>query len=132
MLYRRLMRGFYPALAPSFSGYQRIGERERASGELDSPDGFDMPADGIGVEAKGGLGKRESPVRRPAARVVGQFDHPMLPVPPVRTAFCFSRTSVNVIRVQRKTMIPAVDFLSCYAMWVDLVGFGCRTPSLML
>ncbi|KAF9790759.1 serine dehydratase-like protein, alpha subunit [Thelephora terrestris] len=47
MLGRRLMRGFYPGLAPSSSGDQRIRQT-----------------------------KRESPARRPAARVVGQLDHP--------------------------------------------------------
>ncbi|KAF9786356.1 L-serine ammonia-lyase [Thelephora terrestris] len=105
MLYRRLMRGFYPALAPSFSGYQRISEGERASGEIDSPDGFDgQPYNGNVAGVKGGPTKRESPVRRPAARVVGQFDHPLLPVPP------------------RKTTIPAVDFLSCYAIAVNEVN----------
>jgi len=85
MLYRRLMRGFYPALSPSFPGHQRISEGEWASGEIGSPDGFDdEPLGGNGFGKKGSPMKRESPVRRPAARVVGQFDHPMLPVPPVR------------------------------------------------
>lgn len=89
MLYKRLMRGFYPALAPSFSGYQRISRGERVNGEIDSPDGFDDDLlDGSGVRMKGaGPKERESPVRRPAARVVGQFDHPLLPVPPVRAFF---------------------------------------------
>ena len=88
MLYRRLMRGFYPALSPSHQGYQRIGEGERTSGEISSPDGFgDEPLGGDGVGMKGGPTKRESPVRRPAARVVGQFDHPLLPAPPVRDVF---------------------------------------------
>lgn len=88
MLYKRLMRGFYPALSPSFPGYQRIGEGLRANGEIDSPDGFDDDQmNENGVRTKGGPMKSESPVRRPAARVVGQFDHPLLPVPPVRDAF---------------------------------------------
>ena len=87
MLYRRLMRGFYPALSPSFQGYQRIREG-RAAEEIDSPDGFDGESlGGNELGAKGGPMKRESPVRRPAARVVGQFDHPLLPVPPVRNIF---------------------------------------------
>jgi hypothetical protein len=85
MLYRRLMRGFYPALSPSFPGYQRISEGEGANGEISSPDGFDdEPLSGDGVGTNEGPMKRESPVRRPAARVIGQFDHPLLPVPPVR------------------------------------------------
>ena len=85
MLYKRLMRGFYPALTPSFPGYGQISEGQRASGEIDSPDGFDdEPLGGNGVRTREGPVKRESPVRRPAARVVGLFDHPLLPVPPVR------------------------------------------------
>jgi hypothetical protein len=39
-----------------------------------------------------------------APRVVGSFDHAVLPVPP------------------RKTVIPAVDFLSCYAIAVNEVN----------
>ena len=85
MLYKRLMRGFYPAFSPSFPGHQRISEGERAGGEIGSPDGFDdEPLGGNSVRTKGGPMKRESPVRKPVARVVGQFDHPLLPVPPVR------------------------------------------------
>lgn len=84
MLYKRLMRGFYPGLTPSFQGYHQISEGERASGEIDSPDGFDNePLGGNGIETEAGPMKGVSPVRRPAARVVGQFDHPLLPVPPV-------------------------------------------------
>ena len=79
------MRGFYPALSPSFPGYQRVGEGGLTSGEIGSPDGFyDEPLGGNGIGTKGSPVKGESPVRRPAARVVGQFDHPLLPVPPVR------------------------------------------------
>ena len=75
------MRGFYPALTPSLPGYQRISEGERASGEIGSPDGFD---DEPPVrDGKAGPTQGVSFVRRPAARVVGQFDHPLLPVPPV-------------------------------------------------
>ena len=78
------MRGFYPALTPSFPGYQQISEGERASGEIDSPDGFDDEPLGMGGNgAKASPMEGVSPVRRPAARVVGQFDHPLLPVPPV-------------------------------------------------
>ena len=99
MLYKRLMRGFYPAPVPSFSGYQRISGGERASGEIDSPDGLDGdPLDGSEVITKGGPVKRESPVRRPAARVVGQFDHPLLPVPPVRD-ISFSLALANLMHV---------------------------------
>ena len=84
MLYKRLMRGFYPALTPSFPGFQQIREGERAIGEIDSPDGFDdEPWGGNGVGTKEGPVKRYSSVGRPAARVVGHFDHPLLPVPPV-------------------------------------------------
>ena len=84
MLYKRLMRGFYPALTPSFPGYQQLSQGERASGEIDSPDGFDDEPVGRGsIGANVNPMEGVSPVRRPAARVVGQFDHPLLPVPPV-------------------------------------------------
>ena len=84
MLYRRLMRGFYPALSPSFQGYQRISEGQAAE-EIESPYGFyDETLGRNEVGTKGGPMKREPLARRPAARVVGQFDHPLLPVPPVR------------------------------------------------
>jgi L-serine deaminase len=39
-----------------------------------------------------------------AARVVGSLDHAILPMPP------------------RKTVIPAMDFLSCYAIAVNEVN----------
>ena len=118
MLYKRLMRGFYPAFSPSSPESQRIGEGEGTSGEIGSPDGFDdEPLGGNGVGTKGGMIKRESPVGRPAARVVGQFDHPLLPVPPVRDIVRFLTSAlIDTRKLQRKTMIPAVDFLSCYAM----------------
>ena len=73
------MRGFYPALTPSLPGYQQISQRERASGEINSPDDFEDEPMG----AKASPMEGASPVRRPAARVIGQFDHPLLPVPPV-------------------------------------------------
>ncbi|GAW08126.1 l-serine partial [Lentinula edodes] len=44
------------------------------------------------------------PSAKRAPRVIGAFDHPLLPEPP------------------RKTMIPAVDFLSCYAIAVNEVN----------
>ena len=100
MLYKRLMRGFYPALAHSSSRYQRIGEGERPSGEIDSPDElYDGPLDVNGVGTKGGPMKRESLVGRPAARVVGQFDHPLLPAPPVRDNSFHILASIDVIRL---------------------------------
>lgn len=93
------MRGFYPALARPSSGYQRIGEGERPSGEIDSPDElYDGPSDVNGVGTKGGSMKMESLVRRPAARVVGQFDHPLLPVPPVGNYSFHIPVLIDIVR----------------------------------
>ena len=49
--------------------------------------------------------KTRGNVSRPRpTRVVGSFDHPILPMPP------------------RKTVFPAIDFLSCYAIAVNEVN----------
>ncbi|OCH91026.1 L-serine ammonia-lyase [Obba rivulosa] len=115
MLYRRLMRGFYPGLSspsiPSIgpgSGAEGIG----APGEeipLSLQSSF-RPLDNTSARAEqatdGETAGKSIPAasRAPATRVVGKFDHPLLPEPP------------------RKTMIPAMDFLSCYAIAVNEVN----------
>ncbi|KAF4593231.1 hypothetical protein EYR38_008945 [Pleurotus pulmonarius] len=127
MLYRRLMRGFYPGISqPTLPA---IAGATASSSEVISPPNTegdtDLYEDGV---LPGGWGAREglsskpfsasSPQknagsekladmrrkRSPAARVVGSFDHAVLPMPP------------------RKTVIPAMDFLSCYAIAVNEVN----------
>ncbi|KAF8479720.1 serine dehydratase alpha chain-domain-containing protein [Russula ochroleuca] len=100
MLYRRLMRGFYPGL--STPNLQAIEGGDHAIGAIDVPGSDSRPKDpSSATSTSGGL---KSTGHSHAARVVGSFDHPMLPEPP------------------RKTMIPAVDFLSCYAIAVNEVN----------
>lgn len=88
-LYRRLMRGFYPgivspmymALGPSSTPQKSIEE-----GGTQNVDNNNRPSDG------------------PITRVVGSFDHAILPLPP------------------RRMDIPTLDFLSCYAIAVNEVN----------
>ncbi|KAN0137136.1 Serine dehydratase alpha chain domain containing protein [Lactarius tabidus] len=100
MLYRRLMRGFYPGL--STPHFQAIEGGNRPLGAIDAPDIGLHPNDPSSATqpASSLVGSRHSH----AARVVGSFDHSILPEPP------------------RKTMIPAMDFLSCYAIAVNEVN----------
>ncbi|KAI0675459.1 L-serine ammonia-lyase [Trametes maxima] len=109
MLYRRLMRGFYPGLAAPTLPQLGAGEDATSAGRIGSPGGFGA---GLGSEAplstpwgaetEPGAGRRISATR--PMRVVGNLEHPVTPMPP------------------RKTMIPAMDFLSCYAIAVNEVN----------
>lgn len=102
MLYKRLMRGFYPGIATP--DLQLIGSASTASvGAIDAPESdthFSSYADG-----SDGCGEVSASGKTPRAPwVTGSFDHAILPMPP------------------HKTMIPAVDFLSCYAIAVNEVN----------
>ncbi|KAM5532897.1 hypothetical protein V8D89_013449 [Ganoderma adspersum] len=111
LLYRRLMRGFYPGLAtPTLPA---IDGRPFPAGNIAAPEEFgNLPsarAESEGGHASRGRSAGGQGVRRRIAasrptRVVGVLDHPVTPVPP------------------RKTMIPAMDFLSCYAIAVNEVN----------
>ncbi|KAI0033690.1 serine dehydratase alpha chain-domain-containing protein [Vararia minispora EC-137] len=106
MLYRRLMRGFYPGLtAPRLPaiGPATTARAEGGTLPIDAPE--DTSASPPPKDPKPETRKRTtvSPRAR-APRVVGSFDHAISPEPP------------------RKTMIPAVDFLSCYAIAVNEVN----------
>ncbi|KAE9406185.1 L-serine ammonia-lyase [Gymnopus androsaceus JB14] len=105
ILYRRLMRGFYPGITSPLANLARIGSDTNVSAEAisaPSEESLDEKKGGTGVGARGV--NSASPSAKRAARVTGAFDHPLLPEPP------------------RKTMIPAVDFLSCYAIAVNEVN----------
>ncbi|KAH8093733.1 L-serine ammonia-lyase [Cristinia sonorae] len=96
MLYRRLMRGFYPGLAtPSMPA---IGPGYQVE-PIDAPEGAKSSTEDSTLS-----GTPERVLAARATRVVGSLDHPVLPMPP------------------RKTMIPAMDFLSCYAIAVNEVN----------
>ncbi|KAF8141652.1 serine dehydratase alpha chain-domain-containing protein [Boletus edulis] len=100
MLYRRLMRGFYPGIG--MPAVQLIGPGSSPT----TLSAIDAPGSTMGTAS---LEQGQEPLtipntRAPAPHVTGSFDHPVLPMPP------------------RKTMIPAVDFLSCYAIAVNEVN----------
>ncbi|PCH44415.1 L-serine ammonia-lyase [Wolfiporia cocos MD-104 SS10] len=97
ILYRRLMRGFYPGLVSPV--LPAIGGGLPPSGHISAPEG-EMMSDGL--PAGKVQGKSVSATR--PTHVVGSLEHPVLPVPP------------------RKTNIPAMDFLSCYAIAVNEVN----------
>ncbi|OBZ66515.1 L-serine dehydratase 2 [Grifola frondosa] len=99
MLYRRLMRGFYPGLA--LSALPTIGSAT-ISGSIGAPEG-EMP-NTMRLKGPSRNDNRYHRAVRRATPVVGMLDHPVLPMPP------------------RKTMIPAMDFLSCYAIAVNEVN----------
>ncbi|KAJ6625025.1 serine dehydratase alpha chain-domain-containing protein [Mycena sp. CBHHK59/15] len=108
MLYRRLMRGFYPgisspltnpAITAGAAGWkpQEVLEAPRVGLPRHSESVIDPDAPTL-------LQPKLSGSRAP--RVVGSFEHAVLPMPP------------------RKTVIPAMDFLSCYAIAVNEVNAG--------
>ena len=103
-LYRRLMRGFYPGISVPQSSGPAIGGPGMASGALSGPDGAggavtSAPMNGNGNGAaftalendyengngngNGNGGSRLGKSRPRPARVVGSFDHAVLPMPPV-------------------------------------------------
>ncbi|TCD68411.1 hypothetical protein EIP91_010812 [Steccherinum ochraceum] len=100
MLYRRLMRGFYPGLStPSLPA---IGAGSPAYAAIDAPE--DSKAGEQSSSPKSAGPRQDRALAARATRVVGSLDHPVLPMPP------------------RKTVIPAMDFLSCYAIAVNEVN----------
>ncbi|PIL25042.1 hypothetical protein GSI_12930 [Ganoderma sinense ZZ0214-1] len=113
LLYRRLMRGFYPGLAtptlptidgrPFSAGNGNITAPEEYRILLSARSESEGEQESSGRSASGQGAGRKIAVSRPT-RVVGVLDHPVTPVPP------------------RKTMIPAMDFLSCYAIAVNEVN----------
>ncbi|KAG1746674.1 serine dehydratase alpha chain-domain-containing protein [Suillus paluster] len=99
-LQRRAPMLFYPGIATPH--LQLIGSASAASvGAINAPES-DTQSSSI---ADGSDGEVSASSKMPRAPwVTGSFDHAILPMPP------------------RKTMIPAVDFLSCYAIAVNEVN----------
>lgn len=118
------MKGFYPTLAPPPSAGPAIPAPEAelpfdALAAITSPSAraegstSDAPPSNPYIGRNGGAssymssnnGTSSSPVlqkrRTQAPRVMGQFDHPIPPMP------------------TRKALFPGVDFLSCYAIAVN-------------
>lgn len=104
MLYQRLMRGFYPGL------YSSTSQPAIGAGSIGSSMAINSPADmeplnGSTSASNGDTnGATNLKSRAKGPRVVGAFDHPVLPMPPKRTLF------------------PNIDFLSCYAIAVNEVN----------
>ncbi|KAF7316429.1 DUF1253-domain-containing protein [Mycena indigotica] len=102
MLYRRLMRGFYPGIAMPMSSPLI------AAGSAPALDVIEAPDIRLPTHSEPTIGPNAATPLRPAksrpARVVGSFDHALLPMPP------------------RSTLLPAMDFLSCYAIAVNEVN----------
>lgn len=98
-LYSRLMRGFYPNLSapssPSISMNTPSLGTSSSGGDLRVPSASTSGTPALGASSN-------TPSRAP--RVRGSFDHPIMPVPPRRTVF------------------PAMDFLSTYAIAVNEVN----------
>ncbi|KAH6916202.1 L-serine dehydratase [Coprinopsis sp. MPI-PUGE-AT-0042] len=110
MLYRRLMRGFYPGIS-SGSHLDGIGAPKVTTEAIGGPMGSPNPLANASRPPSSSLnsqGDSSTPAsgKRPFSlpKVVGAFNHPLLPMPPT------------------KTTIPAVDFLSCYAIAVNEVN----------
>ncbi|KAJ3537001.1 hypothetical protein NMY22_g5787 [Coprinellus aureogranulatus] len=107
MLYRRLMRGFYP-------GISMPQQHHLAAIPADAPVGSITPPEMGNASTETSFHPESSSTHharglRPPSRsplVIGSFEHAVLPEPP------------------RKTVIPAMDFLSCYAIAVNEVNAG--------
>ncbi|GLB43453.1 putative L-serine ammonia-lyase [Lyophyllum shimeji] len=103
ILYRRLMRGLYPGMAGP--NVPQIESGSKHAGSIASPghtEDFQVDSQNVANQNRDRR-KLGTPASR-APRVVGSFDHAVLPMPP------------------RKTDIPAMDFLSCYAIAVNEVN----------
>ncbi|KAJ2978666.1 hypothetical protein NUW54_g11253 [Trametes sanguinea] len=99
---------FYPGLVSPHAPQIGSGESE-SSGRIGAPDGFggkdkEEPSAPWGSESESGSGFGRKIVASRPTRVIGTLEHPVTPMPP------------------RKTMIPAMDFLSCYAIAVNEVN----------
>ncbi|KAG6828735.1 hypothetical protein H0H92_006923 [Tricholoma furcatifolium] len=102
-LYRRLMRGLYPGIVGQSFPQITSGTQATAaiSSPLDHKDDFHADSNNNDASARATTRLRTS---AHVPRIVGSFDHAVLPMAP------------------RKTDIPAMDFLSCYAIAVNEVN----------
>lgn len=73
---------FYPGLANPYSNMPRIQDRQEHMAEISSP--FEEESPGNKREEGGAIRKPWERKKRAITRVVGDFDHPLLPMPPVR------------------------------------------------
>lgn len=128
MLYRRLMRGFYPTIPGAENPFPAIAPGNEQA-QVDAPDPeIDSMLSQIEASISNNTSARAGPKgdvgkggRRLAAlranRVTGSFNHEVLPMAPVSAPLLDAHW-------QRRTVIPAMDFLSCYAIAVNEVNAG--------
>lgn len=100
-LYRRLLRGFYPSIAPP-PRKQGSNSGAPSGPHHTSEDPFLLPTDDGEDSSSSALLKLPPP--RPLNIIRGHLSHPIMPIPPKRTVF------------------PAMDFLSTYAIAVNEVN----------
>jgi hypothetical protein len=134
MLYNRLLRGYVPlsmtilfflrfarSLYPgvSASGFPGIEAKQRTTGVIGAPDSETL----TDTTRSSTMGSSKRARRIP--HVVGSLEHAVPPMPPVRVIYVLfiSRwPHLLLLKFQRRTVIPAVDFLSCYAIAVNEVN----------
>lgn len=101
-----------------------------ASAAIDAPEGVQYTSTASFSSFGQDIGEKE-PSRRidriqassaRATKVIGSLEHPILPMPPVRLVIICLGDLIMTKFLQRKTMIPAMDFLSCYAIAVNEVN----------
>ncbi|GJJ11278.1 hypothetical protein Clacol_005510 [Clathrus columnatus] len=101
-LYRRLMRGFYPAVIST--GQLPVIDSPTVTPAINEPNLGNARASAEGTDFIPLSRTRSANVHSRPTRVVGSLDHSVLPMPPRRTVF------------------PAMDWLSCYAISVNEVN----------
>ncbi|KAG5722530.1 L-serine dehydratase tdcG [Termitomyces sp. T112] len=103
-LYKRLLRGIYPGITNH--NLPQIGIPSRVTASISFPsDYIEGDQKNADVERTPGLFRsKQRTLATRLPRVVGSFDHAVLPMAP------------------RKSDIPAMDFLSCYAIAVNEVN----------
>ena len=108
---------FYPGVHPSSS--LSIGPGSSTSAINVPAVNVNLPNDSV---SNGNGNEAEKVVNRgpKATRVVGSFDHPLLPMAPVSLATYTKRLRL-LKGLQKRTVFPAIDFLSCYAIAVNEV-----------
>jgi len=125
MLYQKLMRGFYPGVA-SRNGFPPIGPGNSAlTGVINAPDVEEEKIKLSQISnGNGNNGAEPTPFQKAkrarAPRVVGSFEHPVLPMPPVCPNISW-RHIPRANPLQKRTVFPNIDFLSCSAIAVNEV-----------
>lgn len=109
---------FYPGIASMQT--PAIGAGSSVSGSIAGPQETSFPSASGGFS--GDILKRNM-TKSQVPQVVGSLAHPLLPMPPVSIHGCWFFPLLSAQHVpQRRTVFPAMDFLSCYAIAVNEVN----------